>query len=89
MALLVYVLGGRGKMKKNLCYEALADYIHQNPQGLIEFREQAIAFRKDDICHIARIITYVNLNKGKNHKFISLLTNDFDMHLETIMAIYR
>lgn len=76
-------------MKKNLSYEALFDYIHQNPQGLIEFREQTIAVRKDDICHIARIITYIDLKKGKNPKLISLLTNDFDMHLETIGAIYR
>ena len=47
------------------------------------------AFRKDDINHIARIITYVDIKKGKKPKLISLLTNDFDMTLETIVAIYR
>lgn len=76
------------KMKKNLNYEALVDCMHQNPQGLMEYREQVVVFRKDDINHIARIITYVDIKKGKNPKLVSLLTNDFDMPLETIVAIY-
>ena len=77
------------KMKKNLNYEALVDCMHQNPQGLMEYREQVVMFRKDDINHIARIITYVDIKKGKTPKLVSLLTNDFDMPLETIVAIYR
>mgnify|MGYP001634375001 FL=1 len=77
------------KMKKNLNYEVFVDCIHQNPQGLMEYREQVVVFRKDDINHIARIITYVDIKKGKQPKLISLLTNDFDMPLETIVAIYR
>ena len=77
------------KMKKKLNYEALVDCMHQNPQGLMEYREQVVVFRKDDINHIARIITYVDIKKGKQPKLISLLTNDFDMPLETIVAIYR
>ena len=77
------------KMKKNLNYEVLVDCIHQNPQGLMEYREQVVVFRKDDINHVARIITYVDIKKGKNPKLVSLLTNDFDMPLETIVAIYR
>ncbi len=77
------------KMKKNLCYEILVDCMHQNPQGLMEYREQVVVFRKDGINHIARIITYVDIKKGKKPKLISLLTNDFDMPLETIVAIYR
>lgn len=80
------------KMKKNLNYEALVDCMHQNPQGLMEYREQVVVFRKDDINHInhiARIITYVDIKKGKTPKLVSLLTNDFDMPLETIVAIYR
>ena len=28
---------------------------------------------------MARIITYVDIKKGKRPKFVSLLTNDFDM----------
>ena len=77
------------KMKKNLSYEIMVDCIHQNPEGLMEYREQVVVFRKDDINHIARIITYVDIKKGKKPKLISLLTNDFDMTLETIVAIYR
>ena len=61
----------------------------KNPQGLMEYREQVVVFRKDGINHIARIITYVDIKKGKKPKLISLLTNDFDMPLETIVAIYR
>lgn len=49
------------KMKKNLRYEVLVDCMHQNPQGLMEYREQVVVFRKDDISHIARIITYVDI----------------------------
>ena len=77
------------KMKKNLSYEILVDCMHQNPEGLMDYREQVVVFRKDDINHIARIITYVDIKKGKKPKLISLLTNDFDMTLETIVAIYR
>ena len=77
------------KMKKNLKYEVLVDCMHQNPQGLMEYREQVVVFRKDDINHIARIITYTDIRKGKQPKPVSLLTNDFDMPLETIVAIYR
>lgn len=77
------------KMKKNLIYEVLVDCMHQNEQGLMEYREQVVVFRKDGINHIARIITYVDIKNGKKPKLISLLTNDFDMPLETIVAIYR
>ena len=77
------------KMKKKLNYEVIVDCMHQNPQGLMEYREQVVVFRKGEINHIARIITYVEIKKGKEPKFISLLTNDFDMPLDTIVDIYR
>ena len=77
------------KMKKNLNYEVFVDCMHQNPQGHMEYREQIVVFRKDGINPIARIITYVDLKKNKKPKLMSLLTNDFDMPLETIVAIYR
>lgn len=77
------------KMKKNLNYEVLVDCMHQNLRGLMEYREQVVVFRKDDINHIARIITYVDIKKGKQPKLVSLLTNDFDMPLVAIVAIYR
>ena len=77
------------KMKKKLSYEILVDCIHQKSQGVMEYREQIVVFRKGNINHIARIITYVDIKKDKQPKPISLLTNDFDMPLETIVSIYR
>lgn len=77
------------KMKKNLNHEVLVDLMYQNTNGLMEYREQVVVFRKNDINHIARIITYIDIKKGKHPKLISLLTNDFDMPLETIVNIYR
>ena len=32
------------KMKSNLNYEVLVDCMHQNPQGLMEYREQVVVF---------------------------------------------
>lgn len=77
------------KMKKNLNYEILVDCMDMNAEGKMEYREQVVVFRKGEIKHIARIITYVDIKKGKQPKLISLLTNDFDMSLETIVDIYR
>lgn len=51
--------------------------------------QQIVVFRKGDINHIARMITYVDIKKGKQPKLVTLLTNDFDMRPETIVAIYR
>ena len=77
------------KMKKNLKYEVLAGCMDMNEDGLMEYREQVVVFRKDGINHIARIVTYVDIKKGKAPKLVSLLTNDVDMSMETIVAIYR
>ena len=77
------------KMKKNLKYETLVDCMDMNPDGRMEYREQVVVFRKDGVSHIARIITYVDIKRGKTPKLVSLLTNDFDMSMETVVAIYR
>ena len=77
------------KMKKNLNYEVLLDCMEQNMDGKMQYREQIVVFRKGEINHIARIVTYVDIKKGKQPKLISLLTNDFDMTAETIVDIYR
>lgn len=77
------------KMKKNLTYETLVDCMEMNTDGKMEYREQVVVFRRNDISHIARIITYVDIKKNRLPKLISLLTNDFDMSLETIVNIYR
>ena len=55
----------------------------------MEYREQVVVFRKGGISHIARIITYVDIKKGKLPKLVSLLTNDFDMPLQTIVTYRR
>lgn len=77
------------KMKKNLKYELLFDFMEMTPDGKMEYREQVVAFRKGETNHIARIVTYVDIKKGKQPKQVSLLTNDFDMRPETIVEIYR
>lgn len=77
------------KMKKNLKYEVLLDFMEMTPDGTMEYREQVVVFRKGTIDHIARLITYVDIKKGKQPKLVTLLTNDFDMRPETIVAIYR
>ena len=35
-----------------------------------------MVFRKDGINHIARIVTHVDVKKGKEPKLVSLLTNE-------------
>lgn len=77
------------KMKKNLKYELLFDFMEITPEGKMEYREQIVVFRKGGINHIARMLTYVDIKKGKQSKLVTLLTNDFDMRLETIVDIYR
>ncbi len=77
------------KMKKNLTYEVLEDCMDMNEDGQMKYREQVVVFRKGEINHIARIITYVDIKKGKQPKLIRLLTNDFDMSLDDIVMIYK
>ena len=66
--------------------------IYMSPCGLMEYRVQVVEFKKhikdgENIRHKARIVTYVDLTK-KKPKVISLLTNDMDMDMEDIIAIY-
>lgn len=77
------------KMKKNLKYELLFDLMEITPEGKMEYRERIVVFRKGVINHVARMITYVDIKKGKQPKLVTLLTNDFDMRPEAIVAIYR
>lgn len=65
------------KMKNNLNYEILRDTMIQNEEGLMEYRIQQVSFAKhikdgEDIIHHARIITYVDVKKGKA-KFFCLI----------------
>ena len=77
------------KKKKSLRYKTQDDCMEMNTEGKMEYREQVVVFRKGTVNHIARIITYVDMKKDRQAKLVSLLTNDFDMPLETIVAIYR
>lgn len=81
------------KMKKSLTYETVSDTMYQNEEGKMEYRIQHAIFRKrvkegKDIEHHARIITYVDIKKGKA-RLVSLLTNDMSMEVEDIINIYR
>jgi hypothetical protein len=60
-----------------------------NKEWLMEYREQVIVLREGEINYITRVITFVDIKKGKCLKLVSLLTNDFDMSMETIVDIYR
>ena len=67
--------------------------MYMSPCGLMEYRVQVVEFKKhikdgENIRHKARIVIYVDLTK-KKPKVISLLTNDMDMDMEDIIAIYR
>jgi hypothetical protein len=77
------------KMKQNLTYEVLVDCMDMAPEDGMKYREQVVVFRRGEINHIARIITYVDIKKGKQPKLVRLLTNDFDMSLDDIVLIYR
>ena len=66
--------------------------MYMSPCGLMEYRVQVVEFKKhikdgENIRHKARIVIYVDLTK-KKPKVISLLTNDMDMDMEDIIAIY-
>lgn len=77
------------KMKSGLKYEVKCDCMDMSPDGKMVFREQVVVFRKGEICHLVRIITYADVKDGKPTKLVRLLTNDFDMTMEEIVAIYR
>ena len=80
-------------MKKNLVYDVQSDMMYMTPGGFMEHRVQIVEFTKrvkdgEDVRHKARIITYADLDK-KKPRLISLLTNDMEMEVEEIIAIYR
>ena len=79
------------KMKKNLKYNIIEDCMYQNDKGFMEVRIQNVTFSKmlkdgTILNHHARIITYVDI---KNHKLVSLLTNDMESEPNEIIEIYH
>jgi len=80
-------------MKSNLSFERIADTDYQMTTDHGVVRVETILFHKHtkekDIYHKARKITYQDKTKKGKIKFISLLTNDFQMSAEDIIAIYK
>lgn len=79
------------KMKSNLKYRVSESCNYQNTEGLTEIRVQVVEFEKkvseeEIIKHRARIVSYYDKDKNK---FITLLTNDFNMDIDDIIEIYR
>ena len=81
------------KMKNNLSFERIADTDYQMTTDYGAVRVETILFHKHtkekDIYHKARKITYQDKTKKGKIRFISLLTNDFQMSAEDIIAIYK
>ena len=75
------------KMKTGLTYEVTSDVMFMDKTQGMALRIQHVTFTKEkdgkQIVHHARIVTYAD---EKKHKLVSLLTNDFDMTPEDIIA---
>ena len=48
-----------------LKYKLLSDSMEMTPDGKMDYRVQVVEFRKGEIKHTARIVTYVDIKKGK------------------------
>ncbi len=73
------------KMKKNLRYESVDGCFLVNKDGLVVLSDHTIELKKDDITHISRRIEY--WEEKKKHSSV-LLTNNFELDPEEIIAIY-
>lgn len=72
-------------MKKNLRYTPLNSHFLMNKEGLAVLSDHTIELQKDDFTHVSRQIEYWEEKK----KYSSvLLTNNFELEPEEIMAIY-
>ena len=81
------------KNKNNLSFERIADTDYEMTTDYGVVCVETILFHKHtkekDIYHKARKITYQDKTKKGKIRFISLLTNDFQMSAEDIIAIYK
>ena len=79
--------------KNNLSFERIADTDYEMTTDYGVVRVENILFHKHtkekDIYHKTRKITYQNKTKKGKIRLISLLTNDFQMAAEDIIAIYK
>ena len=91
------------KMKQNLTYEVTKSTWYINAEGLMQWKEEFVIFRKEiksknektgemekkTIEHHARIVTYIDEKKKGSAKVIRLLTNDLETEYEEIVSIYK
>ena len=91
------------KMKQNLTYEVTKSTCYMNAEGLMQWKEEFVTFRKEvkakdeetgevekkTIVHHARIVTHIDEKKKGAAKVIRLLTNDLETEYEEIVAIYK
>ncbi len=73
------------KMKKKLRYIQKGGHYLVNEDGLVILSDHKIELKKDDITHISRKIEYWQEKKESSSV---LLTNNFDLEPEEIIAIY-
>lgn len=73
------------KMKKNLLYTQIDGHFLVNADGLVVLSDNIIELKKDHITHTSRRIEY--WEEKKKHSSV-LLTNNFDLEPEEIIAIY-
>jgi len=73
------------KMKKNLRYIQKDGHYLVNEDGLVILSDHKIELKKDDVTHISRRIEYWEEKKKLSSV---LLTNNFDLEPEEIIAIY-
>jgi len=80
-------------LDNNLSFERIADTDYEMTTDYGAVRVETILFHKHtkekDIYHKARKITYQDKTKKGKIRLISLLTNDFQMSVEDIIAIYK
>ena len=91
------------KMKSNLRYETISDTMYMDAKNGMAYRIREVVFTNEvkdsePIRHCARIITYPDVKTAKKKdgkervisaRLVSLLTNDFNLEAEDIIAIYK
>jgi len=74
------------KMKKNLQFQSKESCFRVNPDGLVVLNDAMVEFRKDGIIHQSRKVEYWEKDKKQSSV---LLTNNFELDAEEIIAIYK
>lgn len=72
------------KMKKELAFRTLSSTTLVTPDDQVEMIISKVQFAKDDVLHTAHMIEYW----GKDGKHATLLTNNYELFEQEIVAIY-